>query len=115
MKDTFHIRNLGFSVTGYFLGLFTVLKSLPVLLMEAVSEAAVLYPVNYSCISGLMKAQPPTMAVHFLVLHSIHPSPLFVPRCPLLCFGFAPAVQLNVNSGAEESKAKKTLRAFLLQ
>lgn len=78
MKDTFHIRNPGPSVTGYSLGLFTVLESLPMLLMDAVSEAAMLDPVNYGCVSDLLKALPSTMAVLFPCI-ILHPSPSFVP------------------------------------
>ena len=65
MKDTFDIRNPGPSVTGYSLGLFTLLKSLPALLMDAVSEAAMLDPVNYGDVSGVLKALPSTLAVLF--------------------------------------------------
>lgn len=83
MKDTFHIKNPGHSVTGYCLPLFTVLKSLPVLLTDAVSEAAMLDPVNYGCVSGLLKALPSTTAVLFPCLTPIPPSLLFAP-CHIL-------------------------------
>lgn len=94
MKDTFHFRNPGPSVAGYSLDLFTVLKSLPVLLTDAVSEAAMLDPVNYGYVSGLLKALPSTMAVLFPRVTS-HPSISIVCSmlytwsvrcCPSLCF-----------------------------
>lgn len=133
MKDTFHIRNPGPSVTGYSLGLFTVLESLPVLLMDAESEAAMLDPDNYGCVSDLLKALPSTMAVLFPCIIP-HPSISIVCSvsyiwsvrcCSLLCFvdtaqqhpilwkGLLdiPAVQINTNSGADgRAKLKWRLR-----
>lgn len=64
-----HIRNPDPVVTGYSLGLFAVLKSLPMLLLDVVSEAAMLDPVNCVCpwsvgINAFHYGQ-----CYFLVLH----------------------------------------------